>query len=59
MEIIREGKIYEVINEQDDEYCVAAPFLFADGATRVLKLWWNKKYCKIYSVQTDLKLNLF
>ncbi len=47
MKITRNGNTCEIIDETQDEYCVAIPFNFAGGKTKTLKLWWNKKYCRI------------
>jgi hypothetical protein len=43
--IERGGKEFEVIDETDTDYAVEAPFDYADGTTKLLKLWWDKKYC--------------
>ncbi len=43
MKVRRGGETYEVIDETDLSVCVEMPFPFADGTTKLLKLWWDKK----------------
>lgn len=40
------SKVYEVVDETDDCYCVEEEFDFAaKPRTRTLRLWWSKKDC--------------
>jgi len=54
MEIERDGKIYEVIDETETDYQVEIPFEFESEGTKLLKLWWSKKYCKLIREKTFL-----
>jgi len=49
MKIERGGSIYEVIDEVDTDYQVQTPFrVVCDNGeikVKMLKLWWDKKYC--------------
>jgi len=47
MKVERDGKIYKVVDETENEYCVEAEFDFYPDTKRILRLWWGKKYCKI------------
>jgi len=49
MKILRDGKIYEVVDEQDGEYAVMVEFDFAEPPhKRKLKIWGNtKENCEI------------
>ncbi len=46
--IKRNGIIYNVLDETDTEYVVESIFDYANPPKhRKLKMWWDKKYCKL------------
>jgi len=48
MTIVRDGKLYEIIDESKTDYAVMAEFDFAEPPhERKLKLWWDKRYCTV------------
>jgi len=47
MQIKKGGRIYTVIEEAEDKYCVAVPMDFYPNKVKILELWWDKKDCEV------------